>query len=261
MYVGHVYFFDFYCGIATGISFLAASHGVRPVWFLATAFSLGLALLATIDFNSNFLQFIKLPSYLLAVLWGFGLIATGISLAVHFSVVKDLSTVTHPGLVGGLLFLALQILYLPNVAITALAYVAGFGFSLGSGTHISPTHFILHEIPAIPLLGALPTGEHKFALYFSALGAVAAVLIVFYININKIAFRDRQLALVKTIFYLGTVVAVFSYLASGELVTSAMSPVGAPWWKLPVVSISAIAFSALLIQYIPLAIAKVRNRA
>ncbi len=256
-----IFFSLFYAGLATGIAFLSMAHGVRPVWFLATAFSLILALLATIDFDAARLHFVKFPAYLISMLWGLGAIAVGISIAAHFSIVKDLTTVTHPGLVGGVLFLLLQVLYLPNLAISAISYASGFGFSLGAGTHISPAHFTLHELPAIPLLGALPTGVHKSITYFSILGLLAALIVVININVMKARFRDRQVSLVKSLLFIGLVVGAISYLASGELVTSAMSPVGVIWWKLPAAILFSIIVFAVLTQYLPLGFRKVRDRA
>ncbi len=253
-----IFFSLFYSGITSGIAFLSGTHGVRPVWIFATAFSLILALLATVDFNLSGLHFVKFPAYVFSVLWGIGAIAVGLSLAAHFSIVKDLTTVTHPGLVGGALFLLLQILYLPNLAISALSYASGFGFSLGAGTHISPTHFSLHELPAIPLLGSLPTGVHKSVTYFALLGLLAALLIVVNINVGHPGFRDRQVSLLKAVLFAGLVVSAFSYLASGELITSAMSPVGTIWWKLASASVISIVASATLTQYLPLAIGRVR---
>ena len=255
-----VFFSLIYSGITSGIAFLSGTHGVRPVWFLATAFSLILALLATVDFNLAGLHFVKFPAYVLSFLWGMGAVAVGLSLAAHFSIVKDLTTVTHPGLVGGALFLLLQILYLPNVAISAISYASGFGFSLGAGTHISPRHFSLHELPAIPLLGSLPTGVHKSVGYLALLGVLASLIIVLNVNSRHSGFRDRQISLLKGTLFIGLVVGTFSYLASGELITSAMSPVGTIWWKLAAAAALSILASATLTQYLPLAIGKVRAR-
>lgn len=255
-----ILFAIFYSGFVTGIAFLARTHGVRPVWFLATAFSLVLALLATIDVHTPGLGFVKFPVYVLVTLWGMSIFAVGLSLVGHFPIVKYLTTFIHPGLVGGVLFLLLQVLYLPNVAISAISYAAGFGFSLGSGTHISPVHFDVHELPAIPLLGALPTGVHKSAAYFSLIGLAVALLMVLNINVSKQNFRERQTLLAKVLVIVVFMVGAFSYLASGELITSAMSPVGVVWWKLTIAAGGLLLVSAVVVQYLPLAVRKVRDR-
>lgn len=50
-----------------------------------------------------------------------------------------------------------QLALLPNLAVYAATWLAGPGFSVGAGTHFGPDLVTSGPLPAIPLLGALPT--------------------------------------------------------------------------------------------------------
>ena len=54
---------------------------------------------------------------------------------------------------------ALQLGYLPNMVVWALAWATGAGFSLGAGTTTSPFQTALGPLPEVPVLAAVPTGD------------------------------------------------------------------------------------------------------
>ncbi|GGO74185.1 cell division protein PerM [Nonomuraea cavernae] len=91
-----------------------------------------------------------------AVMLAAGLVLVLVAVALNFGQVRELSGVLSPGLVGGLLLLLLQLLYLLNVVIWAFSYIAGPGFAIGTGTLVAPTGVHLGAVPTLPLLGALP---------------------------------------------------------------------------------------------------------
>jgi len=57
---------------------------------------------------------------------------------------------------GGILAFA-QLALAPNLVLWVTAWVAGPGFSVGEGTLYSPTEVVSGPLPALPMLGALPT--------------------------------------------------------------------------------------------------------
>ena len=65
-----------------------------------------------------------------------------------------------PGVVGTLLLVLLQLGYLPNAVIWAIAFSLGPGFAFGAGTVVGPTGSALAQLPAFPMLAALPPGLH-----------------------------------------------------------------------------------------------------
>jgi hypothetical protein len=76
--------------------------------------------------------------------------------------------------------LILNLLYLPNVAIAALSYVSGAGFAVGAGTHLSPITQDIGQIPALPLLAALPIGSNALLLLFSLVIVGLGALLAFW---------------------------------------------------------------------------------
>ncbi|MBB2909565.1 hypothetical protein FHS43_000811 [Streptosporangium becharense] len=106
------------------------------------------------------------------------------AIAVNFGQVRELSGVLSPGFVGGLLLLLVQGLYLLNAVIWGVAFIAGPGFAVGTGTLVAPTGVQLSTVPSLPILGALPEAGPTpvwvmavIAVPFVA-GAVAGVLVV-----------------------------------------------------------------------------------
>ena len=62
--------------------------------------------------------------------------------------------------IGSVLLLVTQLAYLPNAILWAIAYTLGPGFAFGAGTMVTPTGAALGQLPAFPLLAALPPGTH-----------------------------------------------------------------------------------------------------
>ena len=191
---------------------------------------------------------------------GIGSLVVALSLLYHFNVVVNLTRVVEPGIFGGVVLLLGQILYIPNIAVSALSYVAGSGVSIGAGSLLSPFVHRIDEIPAIPILGALPTRNHLFialiVLSICALGAFAA-------NYGGRTYRDE--IEVKR-FYLSFALIIFllmmfiARISSGELLSSNLASVGPIWWALPIVVTLEIFIGGFLYIATPRAIAKIRSR-
>jgi Family of unknown function (DUF6350) len=123
----------------------------------------------------------------LAALATTGALVTCISLAAHLHEAATLETSLAPGAVGTVLLLLLQFGYLPNAILWAIAFTLGPGFAFGSATVVAPTGSALSQLPALPLLAALPPGVHSalpgglepivLALPYLA-GALGGVLLV-----------------------------------------------------------------------------------
>jgi hypothetical protein len=120
----------------------------------------------------------------LAIMLAAGLLLVLGAVAVNFDQVSALSGSLSPGFVGGLLLLLVQGLYLLNGVVWGMAYIAGPGFAIGTGTLVAPTGVQLGNVPSLPVLGALPDAGPGspwlmgvLALPFLA-GAVAGLVVV-----------------------------------------------------------------------------------
>ncbi len=170
--------------------------------------------------------FLKLPVQLFIFMLGVAALVFSISLLFNFTTAKNLTIIIQPGILGGLLLLLLQLLYLPNIAFATLSYILGSGFSLGDATNISPFIFDLREIPAIPVLAALPSGRHLWV-------GVGTILITIYglINLHLISnlkFNKKDIQQLKLRFLVISISGsvILAFITSGSLISANMSPVG-----------------------------------
>ena len=195
----------------------------------------------------------------LMALIGIGGLIFSLSLGWHFTTVLQLTQVIEPGIFGGLAFLAVQILYLPNFAIAALSYLAGSGVVIGNGSWLNPFVHRIDEIPAIPLLGGLPVHPHPYLILFVLLFVAIGFLIARY---GEGIYSDR---VEQQRFYLATlgfIVALTLFIArasSGELLSSNLSSVGPQWWLMPIMLTLEIALGIALRIYLPILINKIRE--
>jgi hypothetical protein len=94
----------------------------------------------------------------LSVLAVAGAVLASASLATHLSEYDTLSNSLAPGAIGSVLLLVTQLAYVPNAIVWAISFTLGPGFAFGTGTVVAPTGAALGQLPAFPLLAALPQG-------------------------------------------------------------------------------------------------------
>lgn len=220
----------FYTAIVTLMAWSTSTSAVEPVLYWAPVTSVSLVLIATAPWPAwrelGIFTATRFASRIVAIAVGVSSIVLGVSLALNTKTVENLLVVLEPGWLGGVLLLLLNILYLPNAIIATFSYLVGPGFALGSGTLLSPFTHRISEIPALPLLGALPTGRHP-AVIFTTVLVVGAGLIL-YIKTKKNGFRE----LATNYLVIISSVALLAFLASGALMTDAMRTVGVSPWQL-----------------------------
>lgn len=105
-------------------------------------------------------------------------------LAVHFSRVTAMLELLDAGVVGSVVLFAICLVLLPNVILYVVSFLAGPGFQLGVGTTIAPTGVDVGNLPALPLLAAVPAdgATPSYLLVLTALvplvaGAVAGLVV------------------------------------------------------------------------------------
>lgn len=89
-------------------------------------------------------------------------VAVALLFVVKFPDMIGLYESLHTEVVGGIALTAGQLAVLPNLVIWAVAWLIGPGFAIGAGSHVSPVGTALGPIPALPVFGALPTGDWAF---------------------------------------------------------------------------------------------------
>lgn len=246
---------------ATGNTVSAPIYLVFPILFIVAGLSAFLSsnLLPEHGIKFPWQRALKVSWIVLMALIGIGGVIFSLSLGWHFTTVLQLTQVIEPGIFGGLAFLAVQILYLPNFAIAALSYLAGSGVVIGNGSWLNPFVHRIDEIPAIPLLGGLPVHPHPYLILLVLLFVAIGFLIARY---GEGIYSDR---VEQQRFYLATlgIIAVLTLFiaraSSGELLSSNLSSVGPQWWLMPIMLTLEIALGIALRIYLPILINKIRE--
>ena len=246
---------------ATGSTVGAPFYLVFPILFLVASVSGFIAsnLLPDHQLLFPWQRGLKVAWIAMIAMVGFGALIFSASLAFHFTTVLQLTQVIEPGIFGGLAFLAIQILYLPNFAVAALSYIAGSGVVIGSGSWLNPFVHRIDEIPAIPLLGGLPIHPHPYlAILIVALMSLGA----FIAKYGSKKYSDRtelKRFLISTIGFVTALTLIFARASSGELLSSNLSSVGPQWWLMPILIGCELGVGAALFIFVPIVITKIKE--
>jgi hypothetical protein len=163
-----------------------------------------------------------------------GFLLFALSLLTHAGRVAALSSATGPGLVGGTGLVLLQALLVPNAAVWGASWLAGPGFGVGVGTHVSPWATNLGQVPALPVLAGLPTDTPSAAVAVLSLlvpalaGAVAGRMLAARTQgtAGRAAAEGALVGLAA-----GVLMAVLALVAGGPLGGGRLSAVGPSAWQ------------------------------
>jgi hypothetical protein len=227
--IARLHFTIIYSLIAQLLIFASKTEAIRAVWYSAIAILIPAVYLTTLTVGKKvtLTQPVSFGTRIIALLLGISALFLSLSLFIHLSTIKDLITVLRPGIFGGILLLLINIVYLPNAAVATMAYLSGTGFGVGSNTLISPLEHQVTQIPALPILGALPTSVNSMFLFSIFFFVMAGALLASW----TIALKTKILW--QSYFVSIASVFVLTYFASGSLITEELSTVGPSLWKFP----------------------------
>jgi Family of unknown function (DUF6350) len=171
-----------------------------------------------------------------------GALLGAVSLATHLGQFDTLSRSLEPGAIGSLLLLITQLAYLPNAILWAVAYTLGPGFAFGAGTLVAPTGAALGQLPAFPLLAALPAGVHGTPAWLTmivlalpyAAGCAAGLLLVRAAPTP--ALETAPLWGLVTGAAAGAVLGILAAFSGGPLGDGRLAAVGPSGWQVGAVA-------------------------
>lgn len=99
-----------------------------------------------------------------------------VALAVSWAEITTVYQKLDAGIIGGIVLTVAQLGLLPNLVLWTLAWASGAGFSIGTGSIISPLETTVGPLPAVPVLAALPSGQPEYAYAALLIPVVAGVL-------------------------------------------------------------------------------------
>lgn len=168
-----------YAGIGGAVSLLAAGPQARPVFTQAVLGTAAVAAVAGaagaaayraggaragivllidgLGVPEPVRRWCRLGLLALALLLGAAVVLTVVAVVARLPRVVTLHQALDPGPAGGLVLLTLELALLPDVVVWAAAFLAGPGFAFGVATSVSPRGTVLGPLPAVPIIGALPS--------------------------------------------------------------------------------------------------------
>ncbi|MEY2847559.1 MAG: hypothetical protein RI885_224 [Actinomycetota bacterium] len=178
-----------------------------------------------------------------AMLLAASAVATAALVAVHYGEIIALYEGVQSGYLGGAALTVAQLAVLPNLVVWAAAWFVGPGFAIGTGTAVSPLGTALGPLPAVPVFGALPTGD----LAWGFLGLLVPVLAGFVSAVilgsrlssgagdRGEAARWGPVRIIGTGLGMGLCAGVtlgaLAWMASGSAGPGRLADVGAPWFS------------------------------
>lgn len=154
-------------------------------------------------------------------------VVTAIALIAGWANIVDIHSYYVTGVVGSLGLILIQLAYLPAYGMWALAWLIGPGFSIGEGTRFSAIGVESAPLPAIPVLGALPTPT--FSAPWAIAVVVVAVIALAAVVERRFPTDHLKESVIQSSVAGGIVcfaIAVLSALSSGAIGPERMSDVG-----------------------------------
>ncbi len=99
---------------------------------------------------------------------------------VNYSQIIALYEGIHSGVLGGVAVTLAEMAFLPNLVVWTASWLVGPGFAIGTGSSVSPLGTNLGPVPAVPILGALPTGD----LAFGFVGLLVPIVAGFMVGVG-----------------------------------------------------------------------------
>lgn len=189
----------------------------------------------------------------LAVMIGFAALLTTVGLAIGFPDGVNMTQALAPDLLGGVLLAVLGMAFVPNLIIWTAAFTTGAGFSLGTGSAVSPQGIHYDALPVFPPLAALPPEGHPGAWGVAALVAplLAGVMTGFLIH-RRLPGRPANVVAGLAIMAgsaVGVGLGLLAWLSSGGVADGRLSVVGPQGWRVGLVGGLEVALVAAAVAW------------
>ncbi|WP_029146058.1 DUF6350 family protein [Microbacterium luticocti] len=159
----------------------------------------------------------------LVALTGAGALALLVALIARGDEIVALYQAGNLDAVGVVVVSLAQLAYLPTLVVWALAFVAGPGFAVGTGTAVSPAGTAVGVVPGLPILGALPESVSPWLLLVVLLPIAAGALAGGMLRAQVRALTAQSQVGLRAALAAGTAAlggggaALLAWLASGSI--------------------------------------------
>lgn len=150
-----------------------------------------------------------------------------VALVARWSTVAGLTHQVAAGVGDAVGLLLVSLVYLPNLLVWVLSYVAGPGFAIGGGASADPFSAAGGLLPGVPLLGAIPPDAPAAAPLLLLLPVVAGALgTVVLRRRTSLVLVDEVVAVLGGAALVGVVAALLCALAGGSLGSARLAELG-----------------------------------
>ncbi|MEY3846376.1 MAG: hypothetical protein RJA66_643 [Actinomycetota bacterium] len=163
---------------------------------------------------------------IVAMLVALSAISFSILLAVNWITVTRLYEGLHVSVLGGFTVTIGELAFLPNLIIFGAAWFTGVGFSIGTGSSISPLGSAVGPMPGIPFLGAIPAGQVGLGLAAVAIPLIAAFVATIAIKKHADEIRFEFASAWSAAISLGLSVGLVAAIEMGILAAVASGSAG-----------------------------------
>ena len=99
-----------------------------------------------------------------------------VALALNWAAIASIYERLDAGAVGGAVLTVVELGLMPNFVVWTLGWASGAGFSLGTGSILSPLETTVGPLPALPVLAALPAGTLDYGFVALLIPVAAGIL-------------------------------------------------------------------------------------
>lgn len=186
-----------------------------------------------------------------AVLVGTGIVACLVMVVLHFDRVVHLQSELSPGVIGGAVLVLAQLAVLPNLALWAVSFLAGTGFSAVEGASATWTGSRTSILPMVPVLGALPEpGAFPGALPLLVLVPVSVGALVGWralSSVSRLSSQRTKLGVVAVaVVVTAGAVGLLDVLGGSSLGAARLARIGAPAGSMTLALLVEVALGSLV---------------
>ncbi len=208
-------------------------------------------------FGSISAPVLRAGSAIVAALVAVSAVLVALLLAFNWVSVISLFEALQAGVLGGFALALAQIAVLPNFVIYGASWLTGTGFSIGTGSHVSPLGTELGPMPTFPLFGALPAGAFGWGMVVIVIPVIITFIATAGIKRHAEAVRFNFASPIAAALSVGVGVGLVAAvelgllgaLASGGIGPDRLQFFGVNPWILALVTFAEVAPAATLAAF------------
>ena len=192
-----------------------------------------------------------------AMLFAASSFTIAVLIALNWIDITRLYESVQVSVLGAIVLTAGQLAILPNLVVYGASWFTGVGFSIGTGSLISPLGSQVGPLPAVPLLGALPVGRLEYGMVAIGVVLLAAFIATLMIRKSADEIRFEFATAWSAAISLGASIALvaslqlgfLAFIASGGAGPGRLAEVGVNPWLLTLVSFVEVFVVATLAAF------------